>query len=90
MHLQINDLLCKLMGWFLYGRDLRHKKVKCRKMLIRLDNLIASKIIFPIRYLAARREFNTLTINVPQHIETSQLLCSANQLIGFYMMGTMG
>ena len=87
MHLQINDLLCKLMGWFLYGRDLRHKKVKCRKMLIRLDNLIASKIIFPIRYLAARREFNTLTINVPQHYS---LLCSANQLIGFYIMGTMG
>ena len=55
-------------------------------MLIRLDNLIASKIFFPVWYLAARREFNTLTINV----ETSQLLCSANQLIGFYMMGTMG
>ena len=23
------------------------------------------------------------------HIETSQLTCSANQLIGFYMMGTL-
>ena len=25
--------------------------------------------------------------NVPHHIETSQLICIANQLTGFYMMG---
>ena len=31
--------------------------------------------------------FNTLTINVPQYIETSQLISSANQLTGYYMMG---
>ena len=31
--------------------------------------------------------FNTLTINVPQYIETIQLISSANQLTGYYMMG---
>ena len=28
--------------------------------------------------------------NVPYHIETSQLICSANQLTGFYMMRNTG
>ena len=28
--------------------------------------------------------------NVPHHIETSQLICIANQFIGFYMMGNIG
>ena len=31
--------------------------------------------------------FNPLTTNVPHPIETSQLICSANQWTGFYMMG---
>ena len=31
-----------------------------------------------------------LTTNVPHHIETSQLICSANQLTDFYMMGNTG
>ena len=31
--------------------------------------------------------FNPLTTNVPHHIETSQLICIANQLNGFYMKG---
>ena len=34
--------------------------------------------------------FNTLTTNVPHHIETNQLICNANQLIDFYMMGNIG
>ena len=34
--------------------------------------------------------FNPLTTNVPYHIETSQLICSANQLTAFYMMGSTG
>ena len=33
---------------------------------------------------------NPLTTNVPHHIETSQLICNANQLTGFYMMGNIG
>ena len=31
-----------------------------------------------------------LTTCVPHHIETSQLICRANQLTGFYMMGNNG
>ena len=33
---------------------------------------------------------NPLMTNVPLHIETSQLICIANQLTGFYMMGNIG
>ena len=33
---------------------------------------------------------NPLTTNVPHHIETSQWVCSANQLTGFYMMVNSG
>ena len=33
---------------------------------------------------------NLLTTSVPYHIETSQLICDANQLTGFYMMGNIG
>ena len=34
--------------------------------------------------------FNLLMTNVPHHIETSQLICIANQLAGSYMMGNIG
>ena len=33
---------------------------------------------------------NPLTTDVPQDIETSQLICNAHQLTGFYMMGSIG
>ena len=33
---------------------------------------------------------NLLTTNVLHHIETSQLICTANQLTGFYMIGNIG
>ena len=33
---------------------------------------------------------NPLTASVPHHIETSQLICIANQLTGFYFMGNIG
>ena len=33
---------------------------------------------------------NPLTANVPHHTETSQFICRANQLTGFYMMGNIG
>ena len=32
---------------------------------------------------------DSLTINIPCHIETSQLIYIANQLTGFYMMATL-
>ena len=34
--------------------------------------------------------FNLLTTNVPHSLETSQLICNAIQLTGFYMMGDIG
>ena len=34
--------------------------------------------------------FNPLTINVRHHKETSQFICSAIQLTGFYMMANTG
>ena len=33
---------------------------------------------------------NLLTTNISHHIETSQLICIANQLTGFCMMGSIG
>ena len=33
--------------------------------------------------------FSPLMINVPHYIELSQLICNANQLTGFYMMGNI-
>ena len=33
---------------------------------------------------------NPLTTSVLHHIETSQLICNTNQLIGFYTMGNTG
>ena len=47
--------------------------VKRSRQMITLDNLT----------------FNPLTTNVPHHIETSQFICTANQLAGFYMMGNI-
>ena len=32
---------------------------------------------------------NPLTTKFPNHIETSQFICTANQLTGFYMMGRL-
>ena len=36
------------------------------------------------------RLVNPLTINIPHHIETSQLICKTNQLTGFYIMRNIG
>ena len=40
--------------------------------------------------LKSDNRLNPLTTNLPHHIETSQLICNANQLTGFYMMGNTG
>ena len=37
-----------------------------------------------------REVVKILTTNVLRHIETSQLICRANQLTGFYMMENIG
>ena len=36
------------------------------------------------------RPTNPLTTNVPHHVETSQLICNANELTGYYMLGSIG
>ena len=33
---------------------------------------------------------HSLTTSVSHHIETNQVICIANQLTGFYMMGNIG
>ena len=33
---------------------------------------------------------NPLTTNIPHHIETSQLICIANQMTGLYVMVSIG
>ena len=33
---------------------------------------------------------NPLAANIPQDLETSQLICHANQLTRFYMVGNIG
>ena len=51
------------------------------------------KLIFRITNKSLHKKMklsiNILTTSVPHHIETSQLICYANQLTGFYMSGTM-
>ena len=34
----------------------------------------------------SKSSFNQLTTNVSHHIETSQIICIGNHLIGFYMI----
>ena len=45
---------------------------------------------FCISVYAGNIDLNPLTINVPNHIKTSQLICSANQLTGFYIIVNIG
>ena len=41
-------------------------------------------------YFLYWKVINPFTANAPYHIETNQLICIANQLIGFYVMGNVG
>ena len=36
------------------------------------------------------KQINPLTTSVPHHTDTCQLICIANQLNGFYMIGNIG
>ena len=47
-------------------------------------------ILFQECNLIVTFQVNPLTTNVLDHIESSQLICSANQLTGFYMMENIG
>ena len=50
---------------------------------------IIFEALIPYLEHKGRLIFNPLTTNVPCHIESSQLICNANQLTGFYMMGNI-
>ena len=50
------------------------------------NNLHISHVI--VIYVQSRKKL-TLQDQCSHHIETSQLICRANQLTGFYMMGTL-
>ena len=40
--------------------------------------------------IRAEIQFNPLKTNAPHHTDSSQLICNANQLNDFYMMGNIG
>ena len=65
-----------LMAWFL-----------CAGNIVNANKLI--EILRMLNFLSLKHS-NLLTTNVPHHIEASQLICSANQLTGFHMMGNTG
>ena len=59
------------------------------------ESMIASESSYSRMFFSFIRDkpelfFNPLTINVPHHIEASQLISNANQLTGFYMMENSG
>ena len=56
-------------------------------MIKHVDRLHNESILIPLAMLTGKTSpFND---QCSRHIETSQLICSANQLTGFYMMGTL-
>ena len=75
------------MDWFLYGNGFCHERVKTVFWNVRAGSvkIIHFAAISSIMYFGD--SFNPLTINVSHHLETSQLICNANQLTGFYMIG---
>ena len=48
-----------------------------------MSKMTVLKIVIPKTFA------NPLTTNVPYHVETSQLICTANQLTVFFMTGTL-
>ena len=66
------------------GPDFQWVLEHCLQRVIRLPSI---KEIYSIQQW---KFFNPLTTNVLDDIEISQLICSANQLTGFYMIGNIG
>ena len=50
--------------------------------ILQNEKEIAVSFLFKLFY-----HFNQLVTNASHHTETSQLICDANELTGFYMMG---
>ena len=55
-------------------------------LLERKDFIVIQKVLLPVIFLG----FNPLTTYVLHYTETNQLICYANQLAGFYLMGNIG
>ena len=55
-----------------------------------ISNSSVSRISSHSRLEITNIAINPLTTNVPHHIENSQLICIANELTRFYMMGNIG
>ena len=60
----------------IYQKKYIHKKIKFSQFGLTF-----------VKYL--HQYINPLTTNVPHHIETSHLICKANQLTVFYIMGNI-
>ena len=60
-------------------------KIEFRYRLRKINFRITNKSL----HKKMKLSINILTTSVSHHIETSQLICYANQLTGFYMIGNM-
>ena len=72
---------------FQYRSDLPQVK---RNLISNISNLVHKLSGKLSNDLKNYRIFNPLMTNVPYHVETSHLICIANHLTGFYMMGNIG
>ena len=78
-------------SFYLYLKLSRLKKLQKKTQLVQnlqpiLQNEkeIAVSFLFKLFY-----HINQLVTNASHHTETSQLICDANELTGFYMMGNI-
>ena len=78
-------------SFYLYLKLSRLKKLQKKTQLVQnlqpiLQNEkeIAVSFLFKLFY-----HVNQLVTNASHHTETSQLICDANELTGFYMMGNI-
>ena len=78
-------------SFYLYLKLSRLKKLQKKPQLVQnlqpiLQNEkeIAVSFLFKLFY-----HINQLVTNASHHTETSQLICDANELTGFYMMGNI-
>ena len=65
-------------------RVVLYDAIRVKKSSLKIPTLNQSDLKFHCHSLTHERP------SVSHHTETSQLICSANQLIGFYMMGNIG
>ena len=72
----------------IYLVEVNNGNTKTMRNLLKINIKVFLKILLVLENTAV--SINPLTTSVPHHIETSQLICIANQLTGFCMMGNIG